>query len=56
MQTLHISPGSALCRFCGETVSTNSLSKHIAAKHPRPRKKSLAPTLVRKPKAAPPTR
>ena len=30
MRHVHISPGKALCRFCGERVATNSLSTHIA--------------------------
>ena len=45
MQRVHISPGKALCRFCGEQVATNSLSTHIAQKHPRPPRTNLAPTL-----------
>jgi hypothetical protein len=48
MQRVHISPGKALCRFCGEQVPTNRLSTHIAKKHPRPEPIDLSPTLVRK--------
>ena len=48
MQRVHISPGKALCRFCGEQISTNSLSTHIAREHPRPGRTNLSPTLVRK--------
>jgi hypothetical protein len=47
MQRVHISPGKALCRFCGEQVATNSLSTHIAKAHPRPGRGSMKPTLVR---------
>jgi hypothetical protein len=49
MQRVHISPGKALCRFCGQQISTNSLSTHIARTHPRPARGAKAPTLVRKP-------
>ena len=52
VQRVHISPGKALCRFCGEQVATNRLSTHIARKHPRPGRVNLSPTLVRKPAAA----
>ena len=48
MQRVHISPGKALCRFCGEQVSTNRLSTHIAKEHPRPGPINMSPTLVRK--------
>jgi hypothetical protein len=48
VQRVHISPGKALCRFCGEQVSTNRLSTHIAKEHPRTKLKDMAPTLVRK--------
>jgi len=48
MQRVHISPGKALCRFCGERVATNRLSMHIAQEHPRPRRIDMSPTLVRK--------
>jgi hypothetical protein len=46
MQRVFISPGKALCRFCGEQISTNSLSTHIARKHARP-DRNMTPTLVR---------
>jgi hypothetical protein len=48
MQRVYISAGKALCRFCGEQVSTNRLSTHIAKEHPRPGRIDLSPTLVRK--------
>jgi hypothetical protein len=48
MQRVHISPGKALCRFCGEHISTNRLSTHIAKEHPRPGPIDMSPTLVRK--------
>ena len=48
MQQINFSAGKALCRFCGEQVSTNRLSNHIAKEHPRPAAISLSPTLVRK--------
>ena len=48
MQRVHISPGKALCRFCGERVPTNRLSTHIAQEHPRPSRIDMSPTLVRK--------
>lgn len=48
MQHFHISPGKALCRFCGEQVSMNRLSTHIAKEHPRPGRTDMSPTLVRK--------
>jgi len=49
---LHISPGMALCRFCGERVATNRLSTHIAKEHPRAGRIDMSPTLVRKRAAA----
>jgi len=52
MQRVHVSPGKALCRFCGEQVPTNRLSTHIAKAHPRPGKTDMSPTLVRKGAAA----
>jgi hypothetical protein len=52
VQRVHISPGKALCRFCGEQVSTNRLSTHIAKEHPRTKLTDMAPTLVRKKRAA----
>jgi hypothetical protein len=48
MQRVQFSAGKALCRFCGEYVSTNRLSIHIAKEHPRPGQIDKAPTLVRK--------
>ena len=51
MQRVHISPGKALCRFCGEQISMNRLSTHIAKEHARPTR-SMSPTLVRKRQAA----
>jgi len=57
MQQFHISAGKTLCRFCGEKVSTNRLSTHIATAHPRPKRVDMRPTLVRKhePKKRQPT-
>ncbi len=52
MQRVHISPGKALCRFCGEQISMYSLSTHIAKAHPRPGPRNMAPTLVRPDRAA----
>ena len=52
MQRVHLSPGKALCRFCGEQVSTNSLSVHIARQHPRPAQGDMSPTLVLRKRAA----
>jgi hypothetical protein len=52
MQRIHISPGKALCRFCGEQVATNRLSTHIARQHPRPGRIDMSPTLVQKSAAA----
>jgi hypothetical protein len=54
MQRVHISPGKALCRFCGRNISMNRLSTHIAKEHPRPGQRDMAPTLVRTVKAAAP--
>lgn len=48
MLQVFISPGKALCRFCGEHVSVNRLSTHIAKEHPRPGLPDMSPTLVRK--------
>jgi hypothetical protein len=48
MQRVHISPGKALCRFCGTRVATNRLSTHIAREHPRPGRIDLSPKLVPK--------
>jgi hypothetical protein len=48
MQRIQISPGKALCRFCGQQISTNRLSTHIAKEHPRPGPIDMSPTL-RKP-------
>jgi BED zinc finger len=48
MQRVHISPGKALCRFCGQQISTNRLSTHIAKDHPRLGPIDMSPTLVRK--------
>jgi hypothetical protein len=52
MQQVYMSAGKALCRFCGETVSTNRLSVHIAKEHPRPERTDMSPTLVPKRLAA----
>jgi hypothetical protein len=46
MQRVYLSSGKALCRFCGEQISTNRLSVHIAREHPRPTRTDMAPTLV----------
>jgi hypothetical protein len=48
MQSVQFSAGKALCRFCGEHVSTNRLSTHIAKAHPRPAPIDMSPTLVQK--------
>jgi hypothetical protein len=48
MQRVYMSAGKALCRFCGEQVSTNRLSTHIAKEHPRPGPVDQSPTLVRR--------
>jgi hypothetical protein len=53
MQNVYISPGKALCRFCGEQVAMHGLSTHIAKKHARPKQKNTSPKLVRKHSAAP---
>jgi hypothetical protein len=55
VQNVYISPGKALCRFCGEQVAMNGLSTHIARKHARPKQKNTSPKLVRKHGAAPTT-
>jgi hypothetical protein len=52
MQRVHLSPGTALCRYCGERFATYSLSTHIAKVHRRSVRTNLSPTLVRKPRAA----
>jgi hypothetical protein len=54
MQSVYLSAGKTLCRFCGERVSTNQLSIHIARQHP-PRQTDVAPTLVRRKEAVPPS-
>ncbi len=48
MQRVLVSAGKAVCRYCGETVQTNSLSTHILKSHPRPGLTNLSPKLVRK--------
>jgi hypothetical protein len=48
MQRVLVSAGKAVCRYCGETVQTNSLSAHILKFHPRPALTNMTPTLVRK--------
>ena len=53
MRSVYISPGKALCRFCGEQIPMNGLSTHIAKKHARPKQKNTSPKLVRKHVAAP---
>ena len=55
MQSVYLSAGKTVCRFCGERVSTNQLSIHIARQHP-PRQTDVAPTLVRRKQAAGPSR
>jgi hypothetical protein len=55
MQRVYISAGKALCRFCGEEVSTNRLSVHIAKEHPRPGRMDMSPTLVPKRATTPKT-
>jgi hypothetical protein len=52
MQRVHLSPGKALCRFCGKQIAMNSLSTHIAKAHPRPGPVDTSPSLVRKGNAA----
>jgi hypothetical protein len=54
MQRIYLSAGKAQCRFCGEHVSTNQLSIHIAQAHARPRRTDLSPTLVLTKRAAKP--
>ena len=51
MQNIYISSGKALCRFCGEQISTNSLSAHIGRVHPRPGPTDMSPTLRKRPSA-----
>jgi len=51
MQSVYLSAGKTQCRFCGERVSTNQLSIHIAKQHP-PRQTDVAPTLVRRKQSA----
>jgi hypothetical protein len=46
MQSVYLSAGKALCRFCGGQVATNQLSVHIAKAHPRPKPIDMSPTLV----------
>lgn len=48
MQRVYLSPGKAACRFCGELISVNRLSTHIAKEHPRPKQADMSPLLVRK--------
>ena len=48
MQSVYLSTGKTLCRFCGESVSINQLSVHIAKQHPRPVRTDMSPTLVRR--------
>ena len=48
MQSVQMSVGKAVCRYCGEPIPTNSLSTHILKAHPRPGLTDLSPTLVRK--------
>lgn len=52
MQRVKVSPGKALCRYCGEQVSTNRLSTHITKQHRRAIRSDMSPTLVRKRAAA----
>jgi hypothetical protein len=52
MQRIHISIGKALCRYCGEQISTNRLSTHITKQHVRPGRIDMSPTLVPKRAAA----
>jgi hypothetical protein len=47
MQRVHISPGKALCRFCGKQIPMHSLSTHIAKEHRRPTR-DMSPSLVPK--------
>jgi hypothetical protein len=46
-RVINLSPGKALCRFCGAYVAMNSLSTHIASAHPRPVQGDMTPTLVK---------
>jgi len=48
MQRVQLSPGMALCRFCGEQVSTNRLSTLIAKEHSRLARSDMSATLVKK--------
>lgn len=48
MQRVYISAGKTQCRFCGDEVSVNQLSVHIARAHPRPGPTDTRPSLVRK--------
>ena len=47
MQNVQMSAGKAVCRYCGASVPTNSLSTHILKVHPRPAATNMTPTLVR---------
>jgi hypothetical protein len=49
MQQVHFSAGTADCQYCGEKIAVNRLSAHIAKDHPRPARRDMSPTLVRKP-------
>jgi hypothetical protein len=53
MQRHHISPGKALCRYCGEQIPMNRLATHIAKVHARPTR-DMGPSLVNKTSAAKP--
>ena len=48
MQQVNISPGRALCQYCGAQVQMNRLSTHIAKEHPRPAAQDMTPSLVPK--------
>jgi hypothetical protein len=52
MQRVHISPGKALCRFCGKQIPMHSLSTHIAKEHRRPTR-DMSPSLVPKKRTTP---
>jgi hypothetical protein len=52
MAHVFISPGKAQCRYCGEAISINALSLHIAQSHRRPVRATQKPTLIRRPVAA----
>lgn len=54
MQRVYASSSKAPCRYCGEQISINSMSLHIARQHPRPARVALVPKLIKKP-AAPAT-